>query len=349
MSKSKPQSAPAFLRGIYFRDDFDLNKIGSAFASASEPDEPEPEPTETPIRDTASMDDDEFLMSLLTTSDDQAESESATWKQDFFGEAEQPDEAVSSRLGESCHKDRLGESGNKARNERYPFSLNWLSEDFNLEFTSPVTFLVGENGSGKSTLIEAIASLCGYPVSGGGTNDATTRFGPEQESELARALYPNFKKRHRDGYFFRAEFYAHFASLLEERARDPDFAGDPYMRYGGKSLHNRSHGESFLALLQNRFNSGLYLMDEPESALSPQRQLTLLAMIADRVSKNKSQFIIATHSPILMTFPGAMIISFDGEQLKAIKLEETNHFILTRDILSSPEMYWKHLWPKDVE
>ena len=163
------------------------------------------------------------------------------------------------------------------------------------------------------------------------------------------ARYPNFKKRHRDGYFFRAEFYAHFASLLEERARDPEFAGDPYMRYGGKSLHNRSHGESFLALLQNRFNSGLYLMDEPESALSPQRQLTLLAMIADRVSKDKSQFIIATHSPILMTFPGATIVSFDEETLETIKLEETNHFILTRDILSNPAMYWKHLLPKDAK
>ena len=322
MSKSKPQSAPAFLQGIYLRDDFDLGKTGSAFAADPKPIEPEPEPTETPIRDTASMDDDEFLKSLLTTSDDQVENESSTWKQDFLGEAGQPDEAVSSRLGESCHEVRLGGSNTVARNERYPFSLNWLSEDFNLEFTSSVTFLVGENGSGKSTLIEAIASLCGYPVSGGGTNDATTRFGPEQESELARALYPNFKKRHRDGYFFRAEFYAHFASLLEERARDPDFEGDPYMRYGGKSLHNRSHGESFLALLQNRFNSGLFLLDEPESALSPQRQLTLLAMIADRVSKGKSQFIIATHSPILMTFPGAAIISFDGERLETIKLEE---------------------------
>ena len=331
MSKPNPQSTPAFLRGIYLRDDFNLSKIGSAFASA--PELTEPEQPEPPIRETSSMDDDEFLMSLLTTSDDQAELEPPLWQQDLAPKAEQPN--------------LPSEVTQLPRNQRYPFSLNWLSEDFNLEFTSPVTFLVGENGSGKSTLIEAIASLCGYPVSGGGTNDVTSRFGPEQESELAKALYPNFKKRHRDGYFFRAEFYAHFASLLEERDRDPDFGGDPYVRYGGKSLHNRSHGESFLALLQNRFDSGLYLLDEPESALSPQRQLTLLAMIADRVYKGKSQFIIATHSPILMTFPGATIISFDSEKLETIELGETNHYILTRDILSNPETYWQHLLPKD--
>lgn len=341
MSKPKPQSAPAFLQGIYLRDDFDLSKTGSAFASAPEPTEPL-ELSEPAIRETASMDDDEFLMSLLTPSENQTEAEPPSWPRDFEPEVEQP------TLPSETASSRPGESGELPRNERYPFSLDWLGENFNLEFTSSVTFLVGENGSGKSTLIEAIASLCGYPVSGGGTNDATSRFGPEQESELAKALYPNFKKRHRDGYFFRAEFYAHFASLLEERARDPDFDGDPYMRYGGKSLHKRSHGESFLALLQNRFNSGLYLLDEPESALSPQRQLTLLAMIADRISKGKSQFIIATHSPILMTFPGATIISFDSETLETIELGETSHYTLTRDILSNPEVYWQHLLPKDA-
>jgi len=204
------------------------------------------------------------------------------------------------------------------RPNKFPFDLPWL-EDFELSFDSQVTFLVGENGSGKSTLIEAIASLCGLPVSGGGRQDAVNVFGPEKTSELAQELSPVFIKRPKDGYFFRAEFYAQYASLLERRDKDPDFIGNPYRSYGGKSLHTRSHGESFLELMQNRLGEGLFLLDEPESALSPQRQLTLLAFIADRIRDDKSQFIIATHSPILMTFPGATILSFDESPLTPIE------------------------------
>jgi predicted ATPase len=226
--------------------------------------------------------------------------------------------------------------------EKFPFNLVWL-KDFELQLDSAVTFFVGENGSGKSTLLEAIASLCGLPVSGGGIQDAANVFGPEKTSELAKELSPVFIKRPRDGYFFRAEFYAQFASLLEQRADDPEFAGDPYQYYGGRSLHTRSHGESFLELMQNRLGGGLYLMDEPESALSPQRQLTLLAMIADRVKQGKSQFVIATHSPVLLTYPGATILSFDGQQLEPIELEETSHYTITKGILERPESYWKHL------
>ena len=337
MSKTNLSSEPPFLKGVYLRDDFNLDLVGSAF-------EPEPEPTEPPkptIAETSLMEDEEFLKSLLTPLENQLDDE----PEEKRSSDEEPD--VSS--AESIHVS--GETSTLARRDRYPFSLSWLSPEFQLDFTNSVTFFVGENGSGKSTLIEAIAALCRFPVSGGGANDATNRFGPEKESELAQSLYPHFKKRHRDGYFFRAEFYAHFANLLDERARDPEFKGangekmDPFRRYGGKSLHARSHGESFLALLQNRFNSGVYLMDEPESALSPQRQLTLLAMIADRVSKGKSQFIIATHSPILMTYPGATIINFDSTSLETIALEDTNHYTLTRDILQNPAMYWQHLLP----
>jgi predicted ATPase len=119
--------------------------------------------------------------------------------------------------------------------------------------------------------------------------------------------------------------------------------GDPYARYGGRSLHTRSHGEAFLAILQNRIRSGLLLFDEPESALSPQRQLALLAQMSMLTATGKSQFIIATHSPILLTFPGAQILSFDGDVLRPTFLEDTSHFQITKGILQNPAVYWKHL------
>jgi predicted ATPase len=230
-------------------------------------------------------------------------------------------------------------------NREFPFGFPWL-ESLDLEFSAPVTFLIGENGSGKSTLLEAIVALCGLPVSGGSLNEMGLDHGPEQGSLLAKVLSPVFVKRPRDGYFLRAEFQAHFASLLVERRNDPDFWGDPYAAYGGKSLHERSHGEAFLAVMNNRIGQGLFLMDEPESALSPQRQLSLLALIADRVSSGKTQFIIATHSPILMTYPGAVLLSLDDGILKQVTLEETSHYQITRGMLESPGRYWKHLGPK---
>jgi len=119
--------------------------------------------------------------------------------------------------------------------------------------------------------------------------------------------------------------------------------GDPYTLYGGRSLHTRSHGEAFLAILQNRIRSGLLLFDEPESALSPQRQLTLLAHMSALSATGKSQFIIATHSAILLTFPGAQILSFDGDALRPTSLEDTSHFQITKGILKNPAVYWKHL------
>jgi predicted ATPase len=212
-----------------------------------------------------------------------------------------------------------------------------------LEFRGPVTFFVGENGTGKSTLIEAIAALSRLPVSGGGPNELADNHGPEFESALSKILRPSFRQQPRDGYFLRAEFHAHFASLLDARKRDPDFEPDPYGRYGGKSLHERSHGEAFLAVLQNRIGSGLYLFDEPESALSPQRQLALLALMHDLVNTGKCQFLIATHSPILMTYPDAQIMSFDKAPLSAIALEETSHYQITKGILEQPGRYWKYL------
>jgi predicted ATPase len=232
----------------------------------------------------------------------------------------------------------------RVQSSDYPFHLPLIrSLDFSL--LSPVAFFVGENGTGKSTVMEAIAALCRLPVSGGSRNELHEKHGPESASPLASALRPSFRKRPSDGYFLRAEFQAHFASLLDARNDDPDFRpyGDPYQLYGGRSLHTRSHGEAFLAVLKNRIGAGLFLLDEPESALSPQRQLALLALITNLVSKGKSQFIIATHSPILLTVPGAQILSFDGDALHQVTLEETSHYQITRGILQNPAAYWKHL------
>jgi predicted ATPase len=212
-----------------------------------------------------------------------------------------------------------------------------------LEFTSAVTFFVGENGSGKSTLLEALADFCGLPVSGGGKNELGQKHGPEMESPFRGALRAAFHRKPWDGFFLRAEFYAHFASLLEARAMDQEFAGDPYYLYGGRSLHTRSHGESFMEIIQGRMDSGMFLLDEPESALSPQRQLALLMLIDRAVRSGEAQFVIATHSPILLSYPGATIVSFDDPSLPSVRLEETSHYQITRGVLDSPERYWRHL------
>src|SRR5277367_839122 len=163
---------------------------------------------------------------------------------------------------------------------RFPYNLPFVG-GLDLDLDRPVTFFVGENGSGKSTLLEAIAELAGFAASGGGKEELATP--PEDRSELAQAMRPRFRHRPRDGFFFRAETLVNFASLLEERERDPDFLPDPYMRYGGKSLHHRSHGEAFLDVFQHRIHDGLFLVDEPEAALSPQRQLALMYLLRDRV------------------------------------------------------------------
>jgi predicted ATPase len=224
----------------------------------------------------------------------------------------------------------------------FPGSLPFVS-GLHLHFDVPVTFFVGENGSGKSTLLEAIAVLAGFPISGGGTNEIGERHGLREKSVLADSLRLAFAKRPKDGYFFRADLQAHFASLLDQRRDDPDFGGNPYQRYGGKPLHTKSHGEAFLSTLQNRLSEGLFLLDEPESALSPQRQLTLLATMYDLVRRGKTQFLIATHSAILLTYPGAKIVSFDDGSLTTVELADTPHYQITRGILQNPESYWKHL------
>jgi predicted ATPase len=229
--------------------------------------------------------------------------------------------------------------------EGYPGDLPFVPS-FDLGFTSPVTFLVGENGCGKSTVLEALAEICELPVGGGGRNELADLRGLHPRSDLGPLVRGVFRRKPADGYFFRAEFQAHFASLLERRRADPDFWGDPYARYGGRSLHTRSHGEAFLEVFRAWMAPGIVLMDEPEAALSPQRQLALLAKMAELAESGSAQFIIATHSPILLTYPGATLLAFEGPRIAPTRLEDTSHYQITKGILEAPEQYWRHLLPE---
>jgi predicted ATPase len=226
----------------------------------------------------------------------------------------------------------------------YPFSVPSIKALDEIELDAKVTFLIGENGSGKSTLIEAIAVLAGFNAEGGSKN---FRFGTRRsESCLHQFMRPvRGARRARDGFFLRAESYFNVATEIERLDAEPSSGAPIIDSYGGVSLHEQSHGESFLALAMHRFRGdGLYILDEPEAALSPQRQLTLLSIIHDLVETRASQLIIATHSPILMAYPKALIYRLAPDGIERVAYEDTEHYTITRDFLSSPERYFRTLF-----
>jgi predicted ATPase len=231
--------------------------------------------------------------------------------------------------------------------DAYPFSLPAVRALETLEPHPKVTFFVGENGSGKSTLLEAIAVSMGFNAEGGTKN---FRFGTRLSHSVLHEYLRIAKgfKRPRDGFFLRAESFFNVATEIENLDDGP--GGPPIISsYGGKSLHERSHGESFLALLMERFGGqGLYLLDEPEAALSPQRQLAALARIND-LANDGSQFIIATHSPILMAYPDAWIYEFTESGMARVAYEETEHFKVTRAFLANPERMLRELFSPETE
>jgi predicted ATPase len=219
----------------------------------------------------------------------------------------------------------------------FPFNVPAFRHGIALDLTTTVTFFVGENGTGKSTLLEALAEICGFNPEGG--NRDHHRQGREDRSELAQALRLSWMPRMPEGFFMRAESFYNFASYLD---------GVSNLRaYGGKSLHEQSHGESFLALFQNRFEHGIFLLDEPEAALSPQRQLAFLRIIHQLEKPRHAQFLIATHSPILLAYPGATIFQFSDAGIRQIAYQDSEHYRVTKDFLNSPERVFRHLFADD--
>lgn len=230
--------------------------------------------------------------------------------------------------------------------DTYPFSLPAVRSLEKLELHPQVTFLVGENGSGKSTLLEALAVACGFNAEGGSKN---FNFGTrDSHSELHKYLrLSRGLPRPRTGYFFRAESFFNVATEIEKLDKEPGVADPIGPAYGDRSLHEQSHGESFLALVLNRFSGhGLYLLDEPEAALSPKRQLAVMTRMHDLI-REKSQFIIATHSPILMAYPDAWIYECTSAGVQRVAYEETEHYRITRSFLSNPERTLKILFEED--
>ncbi|MEK5058897.1 AAA family ATPase [Paenibacillus shunpengii] len=222
--------------------------------------------------------------------------------------------------------------------EAYPFSIPSIHSMEEIQFRKPVSFFVGENGSGKSTLLEAIAYQCGFHTAGGGRNNLYDV--EASESALGDYIRLSWMPKITNGFFLRAESFYQFASHIDS---DPEHLPN----YGGKSLHHQSHGESFLSLFVHRFGSqrAIYLLDEPEAALSPTRQLSLLRVIYDL--REQAQFIIATHSPILLGYPDADIFSFDQTPIRPIAYEDTEHYQVTRRFLENKKQILNELFSDD--
>jgi len=217
--------------------------------------------------------------------------------------------------------------------DQYPFNLPVTRSLETIAFHPRVTFFIGENGTGKSTLLEAMAVGLRFNPEGGSRNFRfSTRASHSQLDQFLRLS--RSARRIRDGFFFRAESYYNLATEIEKLDAEEE-AGPPIIgAYGGRSLHEQSHGQSFLALFSHRLRGdGLYLVDEPEAALSPNRQLALLSIIHDLVGKG-SQFIVATHSPLIMAYPNAWIYLLLDDKIERVEYTDTEHFALTRAFLN---------------
>lgn len=263
------------------------------------------------------------------------------------------------------HTISLRQSGKTA--DTFPFNVPIIQTFSELELTSEITFLVGENGSGKSTFLEAVAVAARLPTVGSDSVEADKTL--VQVRQLAKHLKLSWSKQTHRGFFLRAEdffgYAKHQAQIreeMEDELRDVDnayrgrsklargLAKMPYhreisemQRRYGPGLDAHSHGESFFTFFQSRFvPNGLYLLDEPEAPLSPMRQLSLLTLLKTMIDQN-AQFVIATHSPLIMAYPGATILNFDGGQIAPVEWGDLEHVSITRMFLNNPEQFLKEL------
>ena len=225
----------------------------------------------------------------------------------------------------------------KADKDVFPFNrFPYLGRSgFALDFGKRVTFFVGENGSGKSTLLEAIAAICEFPTEGGAQDHRRSEKEDGPGARLAAALRPGWLPRVTSGFYLRAESFFNLAAFIDD-------VGDIANVYGGRKLHAQSHGESVLALLSNRLGGmerGIILMDEPEAALSPSRQMALLGLLRQWDLSETVQVIIATHAPIIMCYPGATLYQFDDDGITETTVDQTEHYRVTKAFLSNPQRY----------
>lgn len=225
----------------------------------------------------------------------------------------------------------------------YPFNIPALQSLTGLPLDHAVTLFTGDNGSGKSTLLESLAHALGLPAEGGSHNAAYQT--SHTNTDLANALRLVWNQKTAYGFFFRAETLFQYTTYLED-------IGDDFAAYGGRSLHRRSQGESFLSLFTQRLNPlrpGVYLFDEPEAALSSTGQLAFLRLMHHWVESRHVQLIIATHSPILLAYPGAVIWSFDSSPLRRIPYESTAPYQITKAFLDAPDRYLQQLFTDESD
>jgi predicted ATPase len=226
----------------------------------------------------------------------------------------------------------------------HPFSVPIIKTLESIEIKSNLVFFIGENGSGKSTLLEAIGTNFGFGKEGGSKNINYATTEEDSATKIANKLRLTWSQKPLFGYFLRSESFFNIASFLDQMRKLP--AGErTYDSYGGISPHKRSHGESFLALFNNMFSKkGFYLLDEPEAALSPQRQLSFLVILHSLIENNPNvQFIIATHSPLILAYPKSQIFSFDNGKIKELTYKETEIYKTTSSFLANPKSFLEKL------
>ncbi|WP_088187079.1 AAA family ATPase [Desulfosporosinus sp. FKA] len=223
----------------------------------------------------------------------------------------------------------------------YPFNLPAIKDLYKLLLHPKVTFIIGENGSGKSTILESMAVAYGFNAEGGSRNFNFTSRATHSDLDNYFKVVKGTKKP-RTGFFLRAESFYNLATNIDDLDSDPIDEPRIIDSYGGISLHEQSHGESFFALFKNRFSgNGIYILDEPEAALSPTRQMSMLSIMHDLIEEG-SQFIIATHSPIIMAYPNSLIYEIK-EGIETVSYEDTEHYQVTRAFINNTKKMLKEL------